>query len=179
MAWEELIQSYRPYIASIIRSMNVEHSAIDDVLQLVLLQLWSSLEDYQTQEGAKFRHWLATLTRRKVIDHIRHQVSQQKKIAGLALEKSLDPQSNMSPSEIEGWIESEWEKFTFSKAMEVIRSHFSDQALEAFRLLGKGCDVKEVAAKLGVKADSVYKYSARIKKRLSAEIQLIQQELDF
>jgi DNA-directed RNA polymerase specialized sigma24 family protein len=114
-----------------------------------------------------------------VIDHIRQKVSQQKRIAGLALEKSLDPQSNMSPSEIEGWIESEWEKFTFSKAMEVIRSHFSAQALEAFCLLGKGCDVNEVAARMGIKADSIYKYSARIKKRLRAEIQLIQHELDY
>jgi len=66
-----------------------------------------------------------------------------------------------------------------NRAMDNIRPHFSEKALEAFSLSRKGMTVLQISDQIGVSQDSVYKYISRIKLKLIEEIKHLKRELDF
>ncbi|MFD2158348.1 RNA polymerase sigma factor [Rubritalea tangerina] len=177
-AWEELINNYRKYIYVVIRSMNVNHSDSDDILQQVLVELWKYLPKYERKdEKIKFRVWLAKITRNQVISFVRKQKSHLKKCEGAKHE--LEYLDSIETPEIDRIIDQEWKLFLTNAAMEKVETHFSAPALEAFRLFRQGQSPIEIASKIGVKPDSVYKYISRIKLKLFQEIQDLKKELDF
>lgn len=177
-AWEELIANYRKYIYVVIRSMHVNSSDTDDILQQVLVELWKYLPRYERKdEKTKFRVWLAKITRNQVISFVRKQKSHLKKCEGAKHE--LDYLDSIETPEIERIIAQEWELFLTNAAMEKVETHFSAPALKAFRLFSQGQSPKDIAAEIKVKQDSVYKYISRIKLKLIQEIQNLKKELDF
>jgi len=179
-AWEELIGFYRKYIYVIIRSMQVNATDCDDVLQLVLIELWKYLPEYQyDKEKSKFRFWVAKVTRNQVISYIRRQQSHAKKLDKAQAEATLSYLDSIKTPEIEEIVTREWKLFISNSAMQNIERHFSSQAIESFRLYSKGLKVNDIALKVDVKPDSVYKYISRIKLKLIEEINSLKNELDF
>ena len=87
--------------------------------------------------------------------------------------------SSINTPEIEQIVTREWELFISNSAMQNVSRHFSDKAIEAFKLFSQGVSVTDISSRLDVKADSIYKYISRIKLKLIEEIQTLQKELDF
>ena len=179
MAWEELIGFYRQYIYVIIRSLNISPDDAEDVQQQVLVQLWKYLPSFdKNRKGAKFRFWLARVTRNQAINFLRKKQAENRKI-DKASEEDLSDFDQVCDPEIEELTRKEWEIFITNRAMDNIRPHFSEKALESFALSRKGMKAQEVSEKLGVSQDSVYKYMSRIKLKLIEEIKHLKNELDF
>ena len=177
-AWEELIGIYRKYIYVIIRSMNVNTTDTEDVLQLVVMELWKYLPKYEyNKEGAKFRYWVAKVTRNQVISFIRRQQAHLKKMDHVQAESLISYLETITQPEVEELATREWQLFISNAAMQNIQSNFSSQAIQAFKLFSEGLKPDEIAQRIDVKTDSVYKYISRIKLRLIEEIQLLQKEL--
>ena len=177
-AWEELISFYKQYIYVIIRSLNIAKSDAEDVQQQVLVQLWKYLPTFDKErEGTKFRYWLSRVTRNQTINFIRKQKSYESKLNKAKDFNEVDKE--LPIAEIEEREKKEWELFISNKAMENIRSHFSDKAIEAFSLARKGLRPNEISEKVGVSTDSVYKYISRIKLKLIEEIKYLRESLDF
>ena len=175
MAWEELIGFYRQYIYVIIRSLNISPSDAEDVQQQVLVQLWKYLPTFdKNRKGTKFRFWLSRVTRNQAIDFIRKKNAENRKI-----DKVIEDNFNSFDPEIEELTRKEWEIFITNRAMDNIRPHFSEKALEAFSLSRKGMTVLQISDQIGVSQDSVYKYISRIKLKLIEEIKHLKRELDF
>ena len=66
-SWDEFNNVYRRYIYSIVKSMAVEESRIDDLIQDVLLSVWKALPGFEYNNGkGRFSSWLATITVNKV-----------------------------------------------------------------------------------------------------------------
>lgn len=180
MAWEELIGFYKQYIYVIIRSMNITQSDAEDVQQQVLVQLWKYLPTFdKNRQGTKFRYWLSRVTRNQTINFIRKQKSYEKRIDQAKNFNEVDLLKEATESEREEEDKKEWELFISNKAMDNIRSHFSDKALKAFSLARKGMPTNEIATEIKVSHDSVYKYISRIKLKLIEEIKHLRKELDF
>jgi RNA polymerase sigma factor (sigma-70 family) len=178
MAWEELISFYKQYIYVIIRSMNITKSDAEDVQQQVLVQLWKYLPSFdKDREGTKFRYWLSRVTRNQTINFIRKQKSYETKLNKAKNFNELE--MDASPADIEAQEKKEWELFISNKAMDNIRTHFSDKAIEAFNLARKGMSPSDISQKIEVSTDSVYKYISRIKLKLIEEIKYLRQSLDF
>ena len=178
-AWDELIAFYRKYIYVIIRSMNIKASDAEDVQQLVLVELWKYLPKYEyDSEKSKFRFWVAKVTRNQVLTFIRKRQAHAKKMDRAQNEAQVSYIASIKAPEIETMITKEWELFISNSAMQNIQSHFSETAIEAFKLFSKGMKVNEISEQLDVKADSIYKYISRIKLRLIEEIQHLQKQLD-
>ena len=179
-AWDELIAFYRKYIYVIIRSMNINASDAEDVQQLVLVELWKYLPKYEyDSEISKFRFWVAKVTRNQVLTFIRKQQAHAKKMDLAQNEAQVSYLASIKAPEIETMITKEWELFISNSAMQNIQSHFSEAAIQAFKLFSAGMSVNDISEKLDVKADSIYKYISRIKLRLIEEIQHLQKQLDF
>ena len=179
-AWDQLIANYRKYIYVVIRSMNVNSSDADDILQQVLIELWKYLPKYEnTDKKSKFRYWLAKITRNQVISFIRREQSHLKKCDHAKREAQDLYLASIEPPEIERIITQEWQVFLTNSAMEKVEVHFSATALKAFELFRNGQTPNEIAELLEVKPDSVYKYISRIKLKLIQEIEHLKKELDF
>lgn len=179
-AWEELIGQYRRYIYVIIRSMNVNDSDTEDVLQLILVQLWKYLPKYEYDpEKAKFRSWVATVTRTQVINFIKKQQTHSNKLNKAEPSLKDDYLDSIKHSEIDKIAQQEWETFIATTAIQNISPKFSSRAVEAFELYSKGMKVEQIAKELDVKVDSVYKYISRVKVKLIEEIQVLKKDLDF
>jgi RNA polymerase sigma factor (sigma-70 family) len=179
-AWEQLIGFYRKYIYVIIRSMGVSESDTEDVLQQVLIELWKYLPEYTYDpQKAKFRSWVARVTRNQVISFVRRQKSHMAKLDQAQSEVQENYLSSINTPEIEVIVTQEWELFISNTAMQNVSRHFSDKAIEAFMLFSQGMKVNQISKEISVKADSIYKYISRIKLKLVEEIQSLQKELDF
>ena len=179
-AWEELIGFYRRYIYVIIRSQGVNEDDTEDVLQQVLVELWKYLPGYNYDpKKAKFRSWVATVTRNQVISFIRRQQSHAKKLDKAQQESQESYLNSINTPEVEEIATKEWELFLSNTALDNVAKHFSPKALEAFELFAKGFKANDISKQLDVKADSIYKYIGRIKVKLVEEIQNLKRELDF
>ncbi len=80
--------------------------------------------------------------------------------------------------EIDAIAEREWEIHLTNLALENIDPLFSGKAVDAFRLTLEGKSVKEIAQKLDLKENSVYRLKNRVKERLVIEIQHLRNELE-
>ena len=179
-AWEELIGFYRRYIYVIIRSQGVNEDDTEDVLQQVLVELWKYLPDYKYDpKKAKFRYWVATVTRNQVVSFIRRQQSHAKKLDKAQQESQESYLNSINTPEVEE-IATKSGNFSYRIQLWITWLNiFLLKHWRPFELFAKGMKVNDISQKLEVKADSVYKYISRIKVKLVEEIQNLKRELDF
>jgi len=180
LAWEEFIEFYKNYIYVIVRSMSISSHDADDILQQVVFKLWKTLPEYQYKPNEfKFRHWVSRITKNEVISFIRKQKSLIQKLDRVKQNGVLEYINNIKLPEIDTIAEREWKIFITNTAMKIVTESFSENALKAFRLHSKGISTSDIAEELGASEISVYKYIARIKKRLIDEINRIKLEQEF
>ena len=80
--------------------------------------------------------------------------------------------------EIDTIADREWEIHLTNLAIKKIEPFFSNKAVETLRLSLKGLSVEEIAAKLELKGNSVYRLKSRVKIRLIEELALLREELE-
>ncbi|MDD7983514.1 sigma-70 family RNA polymerase sigma factor [Lentisphaera marina] len=178
-AWREFIDVYKNYIYVIIRKMQVAESAREDLLQQVLVKLWQKLPSFEYDKNrAKFRTWIGSVTRNTVVEHIRKQVSMDKKHESAANEKALSYLNSITQPEIEQMAEHEWRLYLTNLAMAKVKVFFSGKALQAFNMSIEGVDNEEIAEQLDLTIGSVYLLKSRVKKRLRDEIKHLRDELE-
>ena len=88
-SWEEFTEAYNKFIYSLIRNMNISEHDADDLSQQVLFTLWKKISTWDMEKGARFRSWIAVITKNCVIDFIRKQ-----KNDALRLEKAAQDENN-------------------------------------------------------------------------------------
>jgi len=71
-ALENLHRRYRRILRSVIMQVLHDDAEAEDVLQDVFLQVWNRPRTYSASRG-KLVNWLATLARRRAIDHLRQR----------------------------------------------------------------------------------------------------------
>ncbi len=179
-AWEEFIEFYKNYIYVIIRSMNIHHYEVEDILQQAVIKLWKNLPELTHEPGqSKFRYWVAAVSKNEVLMFIRKQKSLARKMDKAKQESTINCLNSTRLPEIDEIAEKEWKTFITNTALDNIKKHFSERAIEAFILQTKGVSVHEIAEKFDIKEDSVYKYINRVKLRLIDEIEQLKNELIF
>ena len=166
-AWEEFTGIYRPYLYRVTEGLGVAAHEREDVIQDVMLMAWKQLPgfDYDRQRG-KFRGWLCTVTRRRVI--ALRKTKSRREGDGYAPLSGLETLA-IEP-EVEALSEREWQRHVSEMAWERISERFEDNVLAAFRALAEGRKGEDVAAELGLSPNSVYVYKKRVLAALHKEI---------
>ena len=174
-SWQTFTQIYQRYIYVVIRRMNISHSETEDLVQEVLFKIWNKLPDFQySPDKAKFRTWLSTVVKNKVLNYLESSKSHANKID----RASQQPVNGNVPNDIELIMQKEWENYITNMAMERIKGSFPGQAIRVFELTLEGKSVEAIAAELNIKENTVYRSKNRVKAKLINEIANLRLELE-
>jgi len=173
-SWDEFNSVYRRYIYSIVKSMYVEESRIDDLIQDVLLSVWKALPGFEYNNGkGRFSSWLATITVNKV------KSAKLQKSRQLNREhKAYEQQNDLSSNELEQMFDKEWAAFLTQKAWENISRDLSETMRKCFEGFMDGQKIKEIADNLDLPENTVSVYKKRVSTIMKREIHRLREELD-
>jgi RNA polymerase sigma-70 factor (ECF subfamily) len=163
-AWTEFHDRYGDLIRGFAVRQGLQPADCDDVVQEVLLALTKSVKrfEYDPARG-KFRSYLKTL----VIRTIFRKSRQERGRAGLADIEVQAERTTADPARSAIW-EHEWRQHHVRRAMQRLKSDFSDQDRMAFSLyVMQGGSAAQTAEALGMSIDQVYQAKSRILRRLS------------
>ncbi|MEI8213603.1 MAG: sigma-70 family RNA polymerase sigma factor [Planctomycetota bacterium] len=147
------------------RGLSPEHT--EDVSQQVFMAVIHNLKTFhRTKPADSFRAWIRTITRSKIVDHIRKHNGLEIAFGG---DKSLDEVAAIEPDE--GEVEDGRDKaILYQKAVQFVQGEFADKDCRAFLMLVvDGIAAKDVSQNLGISVNSVYIAKSRILKRLQVE----------
>lgn len=177
-SWEEFISTYQPYIKAIVRNMNiVEHDA-EDIVQQVMLKVWKNIGELENDPNKRFRSWLGTTTANCVRDFIRKRRSDMARLEKASRDETLSYIDSIRLPEIDRIAEQRWGVHIFNLALDRIEGLFSGKAIQVFLFSLEGLSVEEIARKLKLKENSVYRLKNRVKERLALEIKHLREELE-
>ena len=71
-AWEQFVDLYAPLVHTWICQRRIESNTAADIVQEVFSSVHRSLSRF-SQNGGTFRGWLWTITRNKILDHVRRE----------------------------------------------------------------------------------------------------------
>ncbi len=170
-AWSMFLETYTPLIYGYCRRKGLQDSDASDVTQEVLSQVARTARgfEYQPQRG-RFRDWLGTITRNKLIDHRRRG-------PGLAagMEDGLEDAVAGDPGS--DWAD-EFNTQVLKTALSRIEPDFESTTWEAFVSVWlRHESAPEVARRLGVPVESIYVAKSRVLKRLRQEIHVLADDL--
>jgi RNA polymerase sigma-70 factor (ECF subfamily) len=177
-AWEEFLQIYRRYIYAIVRNMHISEDDAEDLVQLVTVKLLDSCSKQDLAEIRRFRSWLSTLTRNCVIDFVRKRSAEVERFEAAAKEDAMAYLKDIRLPDIEQIAEREWGVHLANMALENIRPLFSGKAIKVFQLSLDGMNVSQIAQKMELKENSVYRLKNRVKARLITEVEELRKELE-
>ncbi|MBK1792141.1 RNA polymerase sigma factor [Persicirhabdus sediminis] len=178
-SWDEFVTIYQGYIYTVIRNMNINEADRDELVQQVMIKLWEKIPALDsTGKKGRFRSWLSTVTRNCVIDYIRKRNRQMALMDKVTQEKERDYLNSVQVPASDLFEDESWRMHLTNKALDNIRPHFSDNAIQSFRLSLQGMEAQEIAETLDVKPESVYRLKTRVKASLIAEVKRLRAELE-
>ena len=177
-SWEEFVRIYQSYIHAVIFNMNISRDDADDIVQQVMIKVWQSVGKMEHDSSKRFRSWLSTVTTNCVRDFIRKRKADMARLEVAAQDETLSYLNSIRLPEIDEIIEQRWGFHIFNLALERIGELFQGRAVEIFLLSLEGLPVEEIAAKMDLKENSVYRQKNRVKERLAQEIKQLREELE-
>jgi RNA polymerase sigma factor (sigma-70 family) len=130
-AWNEFVQRYQPHIRSWCCERGLQQADAEDVTQIVLEQLLTTMREFRYDPTRSFRAWLRTVTvcacNRFVLKESR--ASGRKDLSSLRL---LDEAP--ARQELARRLKEAFDKELLEQAMETVRESVAPHTWEAFRL---------------------------------------------
>jgi RNA polymerase sigma-70 factor (ECF subfamily) len=148
------------------RRKGLQSADCDDVTQEVLAAVLKNISSFQYDPNkGRFRGWLQVITQRAVFRKIRPGAD--------ALARAVQPDAHEpeQPSARDDAWETEWQQYHVRTASERARFEFSSRDFEAFEAMTiDGESASDVANRLGISADAVYKAKSRILLRIREHV---------
>jgi RNA polymerase sigma-70 factor (ECF subfamily) len=177
-AWSRFVHLYGPLIYRWVRRSGLQSSDAADVTQDVLLSVSNDLSRFDPgRVGAKFRAWLWTITRRRIVDWRRGrppELAIGSSIMATAVAASQECVEESTFGELSDIPPTDSRVDTqtlLRRAVAIYRDRFDSKSWQAFwATVVEGRQPDEVAQTLGVSRWSIYKSRARILQRLRTEL---------
>ena len=177
-AWNRFVHLYGPLIYRWVRRSGLQSSDAADVTQDVLLCVSNDLPRFDLgQIGSKFRGWLWTITRRRIVDWRRGQPAELAMgssvlAAAVAVDQSPNHESQWNElSDIPPTDARVDTQTLLRRAVAIYRDRFDSKSWQAFwATVVEGRQPDEVAQTLEISRWNVYKSRARILQRLRTEL---------
>ena len=172
-SWEDFVDLYSRYLYTVARNLGLNHHDAEDALQQVFLKVSDKLVTFEySPVSGRFRSWLCTVCRNTVRDLQRRRASRQRH------QEVLQAEETPPPVELDQQAEKEWRDFLGNEALRIVRGRETALALSCFELHAAGKDIASIAAELGLAANTVYVYKARVVEQLSREIRRLRADFD-
>ena len=170
-AWQRLTDIYGAVVYQWCRKMGLSPEDSADVLQETFLSVAKSISDFQPHErGGGFRAWLAMITRNKVVDLWRQRKQSQPAQGGSTMQQRLQQfpepiipdDDDTKAREASGIL---------GRALSLMKTDFEETTWQAFwHVTIEHQSAAEVAKRLGISVNAVYKAKARVLHRLRCEL---------
>ena len=158
--------------------MGMHEADYEDILQKVLLKLWTNLPDFEYDQSKRFRSWLSSLTSYAVMNFIRSKRAYIQRLEKAQQQESLAYLDAIRLPEIEVIAEEEWKLYISKMAMKNVTKHFSGKAMNVFELSLNGWPMEDIANELELTINSANQLKFRVKERLKKEIQRLKNDLE-
>jgi RNA polymerase sigma-70 factor (ECF subfamily) len=171
-AWDRLVSLYAPLVFRWCQGGRLNPDEASDVFQEVFQAVAMHIGDFRKQRNSDtFRGWLRTITRNKIYDHLRRKGREPQGVGGTISQSRFAqlPDQQSSP-EVSEFAISE-ERALFYRALELIRSEFSDRTWQAFwRTAVDDQLARDVALELSMTPGAVRVAKSRVLRRLRDEL---------
>jgi len=172
-AWQRLLHLYTPLVAYWCKQWGVRGSDTDDIIQDVFQAVAASLANFRHERaGDTFRGWLRSITRHKILYHLRRQRHQPAAEGGSDAHRRMQQVAELeaSPSDDSADSADEMTRL-YHRALELVRCEFEERTWQAFwRTAVDGQAPADIAAELGMSAAAVRMAKSRVLRRLREEI---------
>ncbi len=172
LAWRELVDLYGPLIAYWCRQCRIDDHSTADCVQDVFASVAIAIDAFQPERSAgSFRAWLWTITRRKVLDHLRRANRSPNATGGSTafglLQQVVDV--NTIPEE-EPTGELQLQLLT-KRGLAQVESEFEPKTWQAFwRSAVDGIATEIVARELNISSAAVRQSRSRILRRIRQQM---------
>lgn len=171
-AWCEIVDLYGPLIAHWCRRCGLESHSAADCVQEVFASVAFSIEMFApTRSSGSFRAWLWTITRNKVLDHLRKQsrhpqVPGGSTAAGVLLQivdaSTVPEQEPTGDEQLQSLIH---------RALQQVQNEFEQVTWRGFwRSVIDGVPTDMVAAELNVSPASIRQARSRVLRKLRQQL---------
>lgn len=170
-AWNELVRIYGPLVIRWTRQYQVASVDADDITQNVFITVSKNLAHFGQSPGEHtFRGWLWSITRTRILDHLRakkrlpESLPQEQLAEQLGFEELSQDERLMANRDEDLQV-------VVRAAMELIQQDFSEKTWNAFyRTVALGESPSDVGRDLKMTAAAVCMCRARVLKRLRETI---------
>lgn len=161
-AWGRFVDVYTPLIFYSVKKLGLPPDDVPDVVQDIFVLLLKKLPSFEYQRGDSFRAWLSVIARNKCIDVLR-------KRRPIPVGSASD--GHLAPDNAELITDREYNNFVTRRALELMRSEFSENAWRAcWEHVVEGRPAAEIAEQLGMTVNAVYIAKSRVLRRLREEL---------
>jgi RNA polymerase sigma factor (sigma-70 family) len=171
-AWNEFIRRYQPRIRAWCCDRGLQQADAEDVTQIVLEQLLTTMREFRYDPTRSFRAWLRTVTVRACTRFVlhEHRAAGRKDRPSLRLIDEAPARQELARR-----IEEVFDRELLEQAMETVRGAVAPRTWEAFRLTAllhqSGA---EAARQLRMPVMHVYVARQRVQMRLRQEVERLQ-----
>lgn len=172
VAWCEIVDLYGPLIAHWCRRCGLESHSAADCVQEVFASVAFSIGTFEpTRSSGSFRAWLWTITRRKVLDHLRKQRRHPQVAGGSTAVAVLQQVVDASTIPDEEPTGHEQLQYLIHRALQQVQSEFEPGTWQGFwRSVVDGLPTDVVAAELNVSAATIRQARSRILRKLRQQL---------
>jgi RNA polymerase sigma-70 factor, ECF subfamily len=162
LAWTRFVRLYSPLLYAWAGHMGLQHADALDLVQEVFTTLVQKLPEFTYDSDKGFRNWLFIVTRNKYLEKARR----------LKLPSGLPAQpQDTTPSPADGVEQADFQRYVFGQVLPTMRELFQPSTWQAFwEHVVEEKPAPEVASRLGVTVNAVFKAKARVMARLHREL---------
>ena len=173
VAWERLVTLYAPLVYNWCRKWGLQPEDAENVGQETFLKLARGLPHFRRERpGDAFHGWLYRVARNCFIDYLRGQRTGVVGTGGSDAALLLHSIPAESIAEEESYPSQAEKRFLYRKAVDLIRSEFSEREWPAFyRVVIEERCPHDVAAELATTPNVIYLGKSRILRRLREEFE--------
>lgn len=166
MAWDEFFQRYWRLIYAWAKRRGCSDDTAEEIVQDVMLAVFEQRDVYcYDPDRGRFRDWLGTLVRNKVVDHRRRPSGRIRGRGGEADAGFPEPADDADPPDA-AW-EAAFEGALLMVLLDVIQREMNPRTYQAFELYAlHGLPAAKVADTTGLTPNAVYQSRKNVLRRL-------------
>jgi RNA polymerase sigma-70 factor, ECF subfamily len=161
-AWDRFVHIYSPLLYAWAGHMGLQHADALDLVQEVFTTLVQKLPEFTYDRDKGFRNWLFRVTRNKYLEKVRRRP--------LPVDSGMRPEKLAAPTE-DVLEKADFQRYLLRQVLPAMRELFQPSTWQAFwEHVVEARPAPEVAARVGVTVNAVFKAKARVLARLHQEL---------
>ena len=176
-SWKEFFDTYWKLLYSVALKSGLSDAEAQDVVQDTIVAVAKKMPEFHYDPAlGSFKSWLLTITRRRIIDHLRKRQRQPQRHERRpdategrtgTMDKIPDPAGDQFG---DIWVE-EWKDSLYAAAVKRVKQQVEAKQFQMFDCYAvKGWPVEKVAGLLGVSVGAIYTAKSRITALIKEEI---------